>query len=1201
MSQNRFTKLNAFASHSSELISLAQYTSSFQYSSDIRGENVDIMIVDSGLDSQHYEFTDPDTNESRVQLINWSKLVDDPGISYDELRTHDFTFEGMDATIKGYFQEIIDDAVANGGFELRNSACAFDNSICYAAGMRGWQPVHLITANWQSHYHEKMIRDGLEAMINYYPMQYEYGPRFDINHGTGVSSCAAGRTVGMAPKSHIYHVAVDYNTLKGINYHHVADLFHECKKRSGNTRPTVINLSIGSKVITNKCQTDGLASESSLLFTSSISQNGFFGPIEATVPAKVSEYHKMVSEGRHVHYPSGSVGAGTDQYPITGSNAKTQIKKSNEVLDYIEETFNFTPAKMGRYSAAAIANKRFFKLPGSPNDVGISSYQTNRLISGGAILVNSAGNDHAIMSSHIDYTTMKNSIENEYLNGKVTNYRYRSASFCNITPKTVNDTFIPFDGQPQVIWTTPAFQTSDATFSQSLNVNFGRNSGSSVSFESLGLHQPYVVRYKAIYSNKGLYADWGDGTSWSNFSNGYDMYFTSSTTKDMSCDLSEITSMASFQSAGVTIVTGSTEEATLPQYAGMLYAQGDQEIDLETEVPEINTDIQTRYIDQDPKIGSFEFMGGYNLNADDLTLIDDSIHPPWSEIRTILLGAIIFNWGTEIFNGNTPPEGNFIGLLAEYRDINENIITGSIGLKRDLDINYHTWTHIPSASVDDQSTFSTTGMGIFGGIEGSANLYTYAFPYGLKSAYISGTLDSNSSFTLPTPTSSNTDNGQFNYIWHSDEPTLYNSVSSSFALQLDQQPLNDADLIHDLASDTGVRYYILKEDPILGRATEQVSIPVKSLDIHKNADNYVNNQGVICVGSSDIGHHQDPSQFNVSGSRWNIGHTHMTSSQFFYNSSSYEPYDKISRFSNRGSRIDIFAPGTNIWTAQSSVAIGVSVQTTFLDYFNTSSRYNKSPFWLASCSFENMTDSNGNTIPQLGWMTGSFTGSVIGQQQEFPLREAAYGYHRWNFVDSNQKIHPYSHYSGTSFASPLTAGLVALWKDLFPDINGKDMISLLQLTAHNGMLADPHLSNTKYKQSWNDFDLWYYGLLRNFLANQSAEDVFDVPGHILYASNSIQNNRCMQDWFLSKTGPITEREQMSNYGSDPYLSPASFDPWAKADRIYQYYTSRTSRSHIRALNGAPNLIAHWPFANMNRADVLGKFSNINFSGSIHIR
>ena len=62
------------------------------------GENVDVVINDSGIDALHFEFQDANGN-SRVQLVDWNyllangdRLIASGSDGYNEWRSKDFTF-----------------------------------------------------------------------------------------------------------------------------------------------------------------------------------------------------------------------------------------------------------------------------------------------------------------------------------------------------------------------------------------------------------------------------------------------------------------------------------------------------------------------------------------------------------------------------------------------------------------------------------------------------------------------------------------------------------------------------------------------------------------------------------------------------------------------------------------------------------------------------------------------------------------------------------------------------------------------------------------------------------------------------------------------------------------------------------------------------------------------------------------------------
>ena len=87
--ENRTKQLREFASSSAEFISYGEYTSSYEWTSDIQGEGVDVIVLDTSFDIMHYEIRD------NVQLVDWKYLLDNPTCTWEEWRANDITYDEL--------------------------------------------------------------------------------------------------------------------------------------------------------------------------------------------------------------------------------------------------------------------------------------------------------------------------------------------------------------------------------------------------------------------------------------------------------------------------------------------------------------------------------------------------------------------------------------------------------------------------------------------------------------------------------------------------------------------------------------------------------------------------------------------------------------------------------------------------------------------------------------------------------------------------------------------------------------------------------------------------------------------------------------------------------------------------------------------------------------------------------------------------
>ena len=206
-------------------------------SQEIDGKDVDIIIMDCGIDAAHYEFLD-DEGKTRVQMVNWNYLAANPDSLFDDWRTHDITMREIHEAIKTSF-----DALRSAGrshlFTAPNGKpwyCLFSDSVLYNEDNN--------LAARMGLYGPDVSADGVDRR--------QYLPYIPSNHhGMSVASRAAGKS-SCASGANIYSLGNTFATPRApFNKAHDAEpeqlvyLFHRCKQRSGITRPTILVNSTG--------------------------------------------------------------------------------------------------------------------------------------------------------------------------------------------------------------------------------------------------------------------------------------------------------------------------------------------------------------------------------------------------------------------------------------------------------------------------------------------------------------------------------------------------------------------------------------------------------------------------------------------------------------------------------------------------------------------------------------------------------------------------------------------------------------------------------------------------------------------------------------------------------------------------------------------------------------------------------------------
>lgn len=254
-----FHKLHAHARHDSKFMTLTQ---SQQF---INGDGSDIIILDSGVMPDHIDFTDPDTGESRVQLVNWDYLMDNPDCTYEEWRAQDFTFKEMHELIFSAFNEMTSSLNYRSGSVALNEDGTLQYPTSTANYSRYWYQQQGI-GDWRNNLLHRIgvfqasknkgtpfayLAEDYDDLTENIPNRSAMRHYINIasGHGTGCGSIAAGR-LSSSPKSHIY-VWLGSGGNKTPNNNQgfpgkAFTLFHRLKKQSGINRCTIVNKSSGT-------------------------------------------------------------------------------------------------------------------------------------------------------------------------------------------------------------------------------------------------------------------------------------------------------------------------------------------------------------------------------------------------------------------------------------------------------------------------------------------------------------------------------------------------------------------------------------------------------------------------------------------------------------------------------------------------------------------------------------------------------------------------------------------------------------------------------------------------------------------------------------------------------------------------------------------------------------------------------------------
>jgi len=1175
MTKQRYNKLGTFASRSVELINYSDYVNNYEWTSDIQGDNVDIVIYDDGYDITHYEFRD------NIQLVDWGYLVDNPTCTYEEWRAQDVTYDELNNTLKGYFQEILDDWASNDG-------------ISYG-GSRVWSPAALHNFYWGSAYFQKLKRDGKWRRLGIY---YNFGAG---GHGTNTLSNIVGKTCGLAKKSPVY--IIEHNWAKSLGFSHMdlPALLAQCKTRSGISRPTVRSMSMTfthEQTRTSNVVKVGAISES----TQKVGPLG--GVINITIPEKIRHFCDLYRKQLPPHtynpnmvYPDGMLYfTGSLDYSEELINT---IKSQNDTIDYVEQTFQLVPRRRVRrdYTTMNISRYRVittdeaFKTPDQQphKELHDTFYNNNGYV------IRSAGNSGELWTSYDDMLAVQERHRKEKPGGSVKTQQWDTGSVINIGASTLNSLSFLAESEGTIygiqgthhynFYTSSLFASSGNTIEEK-GVH-GHLSGSNVSLQDIGLVHPYVWRVRPIFSNLAADAVWNSsGKSFESFSTGSQAFkniFITGSDGYYTPDLNIIRNDTDFIAAGGTIVTGSVANGTLPSI-----------LDMRIELPD-EDDVD---VDFDIKYDLYHHNGAYHVEQHQFGERLQDEHPSRTAILfyfQLMMSGDGFNLGLPL---TTPGQsfdglGKLVGLLWEPYDTDDNLIHDK-PLAAKIPLRDDAWSKFLLIDKTNSDIFRLSGpitelqnYHIIGETPFHGGNHRFIDGFGYNTLYFSGSLNTNTAIDL---TNYQTYNNNVNYIFNEDTDDVYTKIKtfgpgSFFPLEFDDNPISE----WYLNSRTDFDNYILllKESPSIGRnlrAVTQSYSPIKlgGWPMQQDVD-----ERSMLAASTAFTHQVDPFRPHVLSQSLHFPSTVLTSSytpgykHFQVNPTSsgttdfLKPEDVLAAHTCRGSRIAIGTPGRHVNVAgawDSKLRYGA----TLLDHFNTSSVYYKLPFRLASCSFDNMRTSAGAPIPQLGFMTGSQPTS----SDNWVLRECVdMSHYETYYVDDTGKVNGYKYNSGTSFACPLLAGLSALWLDLYPKLTHYELRDLLRATGYRGFLRDePITGDTSKASTINDFDAWMFGATHRY--PHHITDITSGPG-------SFSGSELLQ------------RQNIFEFGNVG-VNPNAYNQYLSELVIRKHLTSRTTNYSLLNLFGTPNIIGRWPYSQTNRADIAGSFANLIFSGSITV-
>jgi len=210
------------------------------------GKDVDVMAIDQPMDPTHYEFTNTETTDTRVQLVDWNylakhidRLVLLGPAGWDEWRARDFTFIQM----HNYITHLIESQNFPDTDYGRLQYASYVGGQIYEDIKYGNPTPDGVDVTGSMDYIDPITGDTVgfsSSMCAYVPGGY--------HHGTHTAGTVAGRTIGWAHEANVYHQSAKWYS--GFRWNEASDeelvyYLQILKKAAGIDNPLIINNSYG--------------------------------------------------------------------------------------------------------------------------------------------------------------------------------------------------------------------------------------------------------------------------------------------------------------------------------------------------------------------------------------------------------------------------------------------------------------------------------------------------------------------------------------------------------------------------------------------------------------------------------------------------------------------------------------------------------------------------------------------------------------------------------------------------------------------------------------------------------------------------------------------------------------------------------------------------------------------------------------------
>lgn len=296
------------------------------------------------------------------------------------------------------------------------------------------------------------------------------------------------------------------------------------------------------------------------------------------------------------------------------------------------------------------------------------------------------------------------------------------------------------------------------------------------------------------------------------------------------------------------------------------------------------------------------------------------------------------------------------------------------------------------------------------------------------------------------------------------------------------------------------------------------------------------------------------------------------------------PYDTINTRSARGSRVDIFAPGSLIY---SSLPYSADTNTGYWDIiYHTASRD-----MFGKRGYTQLNNPSREVIDL--YAKAAAAGTPMDTHWNMTTAKSGLGssLNQLNFHSQSGQYDLYKMVNGTSMASPQVAGVLCLYAQLNKNINWDIAKQFLKSTAYTGYIPDVAAAAIYSSGS---------SLVPSMFGNEYWMNRHMINGTIQGVGNRRQLVEFVQSMQLLSGGDPSIVNDQKFIGTNVSQVVTNFI------RFRQHHIMQFENADNSSLAGAANLYLHWPFSNTALEDIKittpkdSMLTNLTMSGSIEL-